>query len=173
MRILLLSFLLIISCETKNEVYGVKGTIRSIDKDKRKALIAHDTIPDLMMPMVMPFQIKDQKELDQLRVGDSVHFEFVWSDTSPYAEAFTIVGEAQTDQRQWFGKPNIRTTIDTYLDLTDLEIDSETDETKTVFLPNMSPVLIKNKSRTLGSGSKGGLFISESNDPTTTRKFSY
>ena len=93
MIILLLSFLLIISCETKNEVYGVKGTIRSVDKDERKALIAHDTIPDLMMPMVMPFQIKDQKEFDQLRVGDSVHFKFVWSDTSPYAEAFTIVGE--------------------------------------------------------------------------------
>ena len=76
-------FLPIVSCETKNEVYSVKGTIRSIDKEDRKALIAHDTIPDLMMPMVMPFQIKDQKELD-LRVGDSVHFSFVWSDTSPY-----------------------------------------------------------------------------------------
>ena len=53
MIILLLSFLLIVSCETKNEVYSVKGTIRSINKDERKALIAHDTIPDLKMPMVM------------------------------------------------------------------------------------------------------------------------
>ena len=102
MIILLLSFLLIISCETKNEVYSVKGTIRSIDKEERKALIAHDTIPDLMKPMVMPFQIKDQKELDLLRVGDSVHFKFVWSDTSPYAEAFTIVGEGHLPENDEF-----------------------------------------------------------------------
>ena len=60
MIILLISFLLTISCETKNEVYSVKGSIGSIVKDERKALIAHDTIPDLMMPKVMPFQIKVQ-----------------------------------------------------------------------------------------------------------------
>ena len=91
MRIILLLFCaVIISCETQNVVFNVRGTIRSIDNEKRRLLIAHDTIPDLMMPMVMPFQIVDQNELDQLRVGDSVHFKFVWSDTSPYAEAFTV-----------------------------------------------------------------------------------
>ena len=105
MRIIIpLIFLLIISCETQNEVYGVKGTIRSIDMEKGRALIAHDTIPDLMMPMVMPFQIKDQKELDQLHVGDSVHFKFVWSDTSPYAKTFTIVGKGHLPENDEFFK---------------------------------------------------------------------
>jgi protein SCO1/2 len=103
MRIILLLFCaVIISCETQNEVYDVRGTIRSIDNEKKRVLIAHDTIPDLMMPMVMPFQIKNQKELDQLSVGDSVHFKFVWSDTSPYAETFKIVAKGHLPENDEF-----------------------------------------------------------------------
>ena len=84
---------LLISCEVKQEVYDVRGTIRSIDLDKNRAIIAHDTIPDLMMPMVMPFPVIDRKELAQLNIGDSVQFKFVWTDTLPYAKTFTILGK--------------------------------------------------------------------------------
>ena len=55
--------------------------------------IAHDTIPDLMMPMVMPFNLKNQKDIVGLSIGDSVHFDFFWADTMTYAKNFRIVGK--------------------------------------------------------------------------------
>lgn len=83
----------ILSCGKQTAIYDVKGSVRSIDIENNKALIAHDTIPDLMMPMVMPFHIKDEKELMKLNIGDSVHFKFIWSDTLPYAEKFLVIGK--------------------------------------------------------------------------------
>ncbi len=61
--------------------------------DQKRVTIAHDTIPDLMMPMVMPFPVLNQEELEEVTIGDSVHFEFVWSDTLPYARKFEIIGK--------------------------------------------------------------------------------
>ena len=71
--------LLAISCEENTQVYRVVGTVYSVDLDTQNAIIAHDTIPNLMMPMVMPFFIKDLKDAKNIQVGDSVHFELVWS----------------------------------------------------------------------------------------------
>ncbi len=80
------------SCEQQNELYDVKGTVRSIDIESNNVIIAHDTIVDLMMPMVMPFKVLNNKVLDSLQVGDSVHFEFVWDELKPFARHFNIVG---------------------------------------------------------------------------------
>ena len=79
------------SCEQQNELYDVKGTVRSIDIESNNVIIAHDTIVD-MMPMVVPFKVLNNKVLDSLQVGDSVHFEFVWDESKPFARHFNIVG---------------------------------------------------------------------------------
>jgi hypothetical protein len=42
--------LILLSCEQQNELYDVKGTVRSIDIESNNVIIAHDTIVDLMMP---------------------------------------------------------------------------------------------------------------------------
>lgn len=86
-------YALFICCDNNEQIYAVKGTIRSIAMDQKRVTIAHDTIPDLMMPMVMPFPVLDQEELEEVTIGDSVHFEFVWSDTLPYARKFEIIGK--------------------------------------------------------------------------------
>lgn len=86
-------YALLICCDNNEQIYAVKGTIRSIAMDQKRVTIAHDTIPDLMMPMVMPFPVLDQEELEEVTIGDSVHFEFVWSDTLPYARKFEIIGK--------------------------------------------------------------------------------
>ena len=86
-------YALFICCDNNEQIYAVKGTIRSIAMDQKRVTIAHDTIPDLMMPMVMPFPVLDQEELEEVTIGDSVHFEFVWSDTFPYARKFEIIGK--------------------------------------------------------------------------------
>tara|TARA_B100000029_G_scaffold107952_1_gene99245 strand:+ start:133 stop:960 length:828 start_codon:yes stop_codon:yes gene_type:complete len=80
-------------CESNNQVYFVKGTIRSIELEDRRVTIAHDTIPELMMPMVMPFSVLKKENLYNISIGDSVHFEFIWNDTLPYARKFEIVGQ--------------------------------------------------------------------------------
>ena len=41
----------------------------------------------------MPFQILDLEEITNLVIGDSVHFEFVFSDTVTYARNFKTVGK--------------------------------------------------------------------------------
>ena len=81
------------TCTAPEKAYPVKGTIYGILPDSMKVTIAHDTIPNLMMPMVMPFQIIDLDEITNLVIGDSVHFEFVFSDSVTFARNFKIVGK--------------------------------------------------------------------------------
>ena len=119
-------FALFICCENSEQIYSVKGTIRSIAMEQKRVTIAHDTIPDLMMPMVMPFPVLDQEELETVAVGDSVHFEFVWTDTLPYARKFEIVGQGNIPEvddffNDEFTEREIGQTLD---DVTLLSIDS-------------------------------------------------
>ena len=89
---LILSFLAL-DCGSNEKIYPVKGTIYDVISDSLIITIAHDTIPDLMMPMVMPFNLKNQKDIVGLSIGDSVHFDFIWADTVTYAKNFRIVGK--------------------------------------------------------------------------------
>ena len=89
---MILSFLAL-DCGSNEKIYPVKGTIYDVLPDSLIITIAHDTIPDLMMPMVMPFNLKNQKDIVGLSIGDSVHFDFFWADTMTYAKNFRIVGK--------------------------------------------------------------------------------
>jgi protein SCO1/2 len=91
--IYLFVFFLSLTCSAPEKAYPVKGTIYGILPDSMKVTIAHDTIPNLMMPMVMPFNLKNRKDIDGLSIGDSVHFDFVWEDTVTYAKNFRIAGK--------------------------------------------------------------------------------
>ena len=127
MRITLIIFSFIFSCcGVKEEIYPVKGTIRNISSHDYEVTIAHDTIPNLMMPMIMPFQVPDKNELNKLQVGDSVHFEFVWGDTMPYARKFRYISQGHVPVYDDFFKDsfsplNIGDTLD---DVTLISIDS-------------------------------------------------
>lgn len=91
-----------ICCESDQQTYAVKGSIRSITLDQNRVTIAHDTIPELMMPMVMPFPVIDQDELRGIDIGDSVHFEFVWTDSLPYAREFKVIGQGHIPKQDDF-----------------------------------------------------------------------
>ena len=91
-QILILSFLAL-NCGSNEKIYPVKGTIYEVKLDSLIITIAHDTIPDLMMPMVMPFNLKNPKDIVGLSIGDSVHFDFIWADTVTFAKNFRIVGK--------------------------------------------------------------------------------
>ena len=93
-RVLLtFSLILVSNCAKEESHFSVKGTILQIIPDKRSLRIAHDTIPKLMMPMEMNFFVPDSNEYKNFKVGDSVHFDFVWDlEEGPYALNFKKVG---------------------------------------------------------------------------------
>ena len=125
----LFPFLLVLlatSCEKNTQVYRVAGTVYSVDLGTQNAIIAHDTIPNLMMPMIMPFFIKDLKDAKNIQVGDSVHFELVWSDAKPFSRNFIIVGKGYISEQDdffddEFSEKNIGSIID---DVSLLNLDS-------------------------------------------------
>ena len=124
--LLFLLTVLSLGCGDSAKVYKVVGTVRSIKLDEQKAIIAHDTIPNLMMPMIMPFFIPDLEELDKIEIGDSVHFEFIWNDTKPFSRNFTIVGRGYIPDHDdffddEFSEKSIGSTID---DVSLLNLDS-------------------------------------------------
>ena len=84
--------LFLFSCSKDKTIYSVKGTIVSIDSEKEKVVIAHDTIRGLMEPMIMPFFVPELNDRSNLKIGDSVHFQFVWNDSLPFARNFKNVG---------------------------------------------------------------------------------
>ena len=158
-----LFLLLLTNCSETKSIYNVKGTIYEIKRDLNKIRIAHDTIPNLMMPMEMDFNVKNNKILRSLSVGDSVHFELVWDD-KPRAKNFKIVGKGNiTNQEddffedENFSERSIGEILDdvTLLDIDSLEIslsDLEYDYTFISFIfsrcpmPTMCPaVVLKNK----------------------------
>ena len=100
-HILILSFL-VLDCGSNEKIYPVKGTIYDVIPDSLTITIAHDTIPDLMMPMVMPFRVLTQKELEDLSIGDSVHFDFIWADTVTYAKNFRVIGKGTLPEDDGF-----------------------------------------------------------------------
>ncbi|MBL8470812.1 MAG: copper-binding protein [Rhodocyclaceae bacterium] len=52
-----------------------EGTIKKVDKAAGKITIAHGSLENLNMPgMTMAFAVKDKAMLDQVKVGDKVHF---------------------------------------------------------------------------------------------------
>ena len=156
--ILFLLLIIAISCEDNNKIYEVSGTVYSVDVDNQKAMIAHDTIPNLMMPMTMPFFIKNKKDLTKIQVGDSVHFELVWEDIMPYARNFTFLGKGfipQNDEffSDEFSEKNIGSIIDdaSFLNLDSVSVSlSQTDGEyrfiSYVFsrcpMPNLCPAIV-------------------------------
>jgi len=92
--IVILSFIAF-NCGSPGEVFPVKGTVHRVLPDSMEITIAHDTIQNLMMPMVMPFKVQDIKQVDGLSIGDSVHFEFVLWDTFAFARNFKVVGKGK------------------------------------------------------------------------------
>ena len=89
---LFLLILVLNNCGSKNTTYKVKGTIRSMDLSIKEVTIAHDTIKNLMLPMVMPFRFSDKNEMIELKTGDSVHFDFIWGEKEVFAKNFTFIG---------------------------------------------------------------------------------
>jgi len=70
--------------------YAVKGMVLSAAPATKTFVASIETIPGFMTAMVMPFQVRDARELSGLAPGAMVEFTLVVGQTESYAESVTI-----------------------------------------------------------------------------------
>jgi len=63
--------------DTNRQVFKVKGVVKELKPNGRTAAIAHEEIPNYMDAMTMDFDVKDKRELEGLKPGDSIVFRMV------------------------------------------------------------------------------------------------
>ena len=63
--------------QSQGKRYDLKGKVVSVDKRGRQVIITHETIPDFMEAMTMPFSLKDEWALDKLAPDDTVQATLV------------------------------------------------------------------------------------------------
>lgn len=62
---------------TPPRTFLVKGLVKSIAPDGLSATIQHEEIPNYMVAMTMPFEVKERKELEGIKAGDAVSFRML------------------------------------------------------------------------------------------------
>ena len=162
-KITYLLIIFIYSCGENNKTYNVNGVVISIDKSERSIVVDHDSIPGFMMPMVMPFNIKNIDAIKELHPNDSINFKFKITEKTSYAYDFVIVGKRSNEIDEddfWdddeYKEKKIGEEISnvTLINLDGKEVKLDQFEDKYVFIsfiftrcpvPNMCPaVVIKN-----------------------------
>ena len=159
----IISFYLLVSCSKKHKEYDVFGIIQKINSDQKTIIVDHDSIPGFMMPMVMPFNFQDKKDIIGINVGDSVKFRLVLTKKNSYATNFiklgsVFLGDSEDDfwEDEEFSQKNIGDLISdvNLVDINDGDIYLSSFNNKFKFIsfiftrcpiPNMCPaVVIKN-----------------------------
>lgn len=70
--------------------YHLKGKVVSIDKQGKMANIDSEAIPDFMAAMTMPYTVKPEGELDQLKPGDAITADVVVQDEGAWLENIVV-----------------------------------------------------------------------------------
>jgi len=159
----IISFYLLFSCSKKHKEYDVFGIIKKINKDQKTIIVDHDSIPGFMMPMVMPFNFQNKKDIIGIDIGDSVKFRLVLTKKNSYGTNFIKLGSVSLEYSEddfWedeeFSQKNIGDFISdvNLVDINDGDIYLSSLNKKFKFIsfiftrcpiPNMCPaVVIKN-----------------------------
>lgn len=73
-----------------DKTYTVKGMVTRVDLPAKTMIVSHETIVGLMDSMVMPFEVKDAKELQGVTPGAIVEFTLTVGDKMAYASRITV-----------------------------------------------------------------------------------
>jgi len=74
--------------------YHLKGKVVSIDKQGKMANIDSEAIPDFMSAMTMPYNVKPESQLSQLKPGDAITADVVVQDEKAWLENVAVISEA-------------------------------------------------------------------------------
>ena len=82
--------LLVSAVHAADKEYTVKGMVVRVDAAKGSFVVSHDKIVGLMDSMIMPFDVRDPKELQGVVPGAVVEFTLTVSSTSAYASKIIV-----------------------------------------------------------------------------------
>ena len=60
--------------ESSTYRYEARGLIRRLPPDHKTIEVQHEDIPGFMPSMMMPFEVRDEKEIASLKLGDAISF---------------------------------------------------------------------------------------------------
>lgn len=101
-KIFLIKILILVSffCGKNEKIYLVTGTVKKIDITNNKITVDHDSIPGYMIPMVMPFNIKNKNEIKNISVNDSIQFSFIVG-LENYSKDFKVISKNLALDQDW------------------------------------------------------------------------
>src|ERR1051325_393854 len=77
----------------KITTYEAHGVLREVSADRRKAVIAHETIPGYMEAMAMEFDVRDSELPNGLEPGDRVAFRLSVTETGSWIDRVHRIGD--------------------------------------------------------------------------------
>jgi protein SCO1/2 len=60
--------------------YEVRGIVRGFAPDRSTIHVEHEAIPGLMPSMTMPFSVKDQRDIAEVKIGNGISFRMTITD---------------------------------------------------------------------------------------------
>jgi protein SCO1 len=78
--------------------YAVTGMVMKVDQAHKTFVVSCDKIPGYMDAMVMPFAVRDAKELEALKQGTTVEFSLIAEGDSSYAEHVKVIRYESVEQ---------------------------------------------------------------------------
>jgi protein SCO1/2 len=73
------------------QTYALKGSVVALDKPGKKLTVSHEDIPGFMTAMTMAYQVKDEKLIESLAVGDQITAELVKEDEQYWLQKIVVV----------------------------------------------------------------------------------
>lgn len=80
------------------QVFHVKGVVRSLEADGKTVVIEHEDIPGFMPSMTMPFTVKELALLRGLNTGDPVQFDLIVTKDDSWISSINRRNEARAER---------------------------------------------------------------------------
>jgi protein SCO1 len=78
--------------------HAMRGMVLTVDAARKTVVVSHDSVPGVMPAMTMPFEVRNQRELQGLVPGAVVSFTLVVSKETSHAEGLRIVRYESVEQ---------------------------------------------------------------------------
>jgi len=83
---------------SKVRSFPVTGVVREIGAEHGAVVVAHETIPNYMRAMTMPFNVRDKAQLDGIQPGDKISFRLQVTETESWIDRISKIGTAPAEQ---------------------------------------------------------------------------
>src|SRR5262245_20423007 len=78
--------------------YTLQGQVQSIQAPQKQVTVKHEDIKGLMPAMTMPYNVRDEKLIADLKPGDLINATLIVESNDAYLQAIKKVGEAPLEK---------------------------------------------------------------------------